>query len=151
MDSRERFPYRGLGYVGVAAPDLEAWRSFATGVCGMMPATFPPAVTGGMPPSPNPSAEGIGHDGTLFLKLDDYQWRLAIHPAKDPGLRYLGFELGDLDAVAQAADVLTARGVKLAASTPGEREAVSDRKLLLQAITDQKNGCPLLESWGRHR
>lgn len=123
MESRERFPYRGLGYVGVAAPDLEAWRSFATGVCGMMPATIPPAATGGLPPSPNPSAEGIGHDGALFLKLDDYQWRLAIHPAEEPGLRYLGFELGDLDAVARAADALTARGVKVTTATPEEREA----------------------------
>ena len=121
--SQDRFPYRGLGYVGVAAPDVEAWRSFATGVCGMMPAPIPPGANGGLPPGPDPDAGGLAHDGSLFLKMAAYQWRLAIHPSEEPGLRYLGFELGDLDAVARAADVLTARGVKVAASTPEEREA----------------------------
>ena len=42
--SQERFSYRGLGYVGVEAPDVEAWRSFALGVCGMMPARIPPEI-----------------------------------------------------------------------------------------------------------
>jgi len=123
MESGEGFPYRGLGYVGVAAPDLEAWRAFATQVCGMMPAPIPPRSAGGMPPRPDPAADGVGQDGTLFLKLDDYQWRLAVHPGAEPGLRYLGFELGDLDAVARAADALAARGVRVAESTPQEREA----------------------------
>ena len=121
--SRERFPYRGLGYVGVEAPDLEAWRNFALGVCGMMPARVPPGASDELPRRPNPDARGLGADGTLYLKLDDHQWRLAIHPGDQPGIRYVGLELGDLDAVARAADVLSARGAKVAVSTPEEREA----------------------------
>jgi len=121
--SQERFPYRGLGYVGVAAPDVEAWRHFALEVCGMMPARIPPAASVSLPRIPNPEAQGLGPDGTLYLKLDDHQWRLAVHPGETPGLRYVGFELGSLDAVARAADTLGARGVKVSPSTPEEREA----------------------------
>ena len=101
--SQERFPYRGLGYVGVEASDLEAWRHFALEVCGMMPARIPPGASDALPRIPDPEARGLGPDGTLYLKLDDHQWRLAIHPGETPGLRYVGFELGNLDAVARAA------------------------------------------------
>jgi 2,3-dihydroxybiphenyl 1,2-dioxygenase len=123
MDSAYDFAYRGLGYVGVAAPDLDAWRDFGTRVCGMMPAPIPPKALAGEPARPDPEAAGIGAGDALFLKLDDYQWRLAVHPSNEPGLRYLGFELGDLSALDRAASVLASRGVSVTAATETEREA----------------------------
>ncbi len=49
------------------------WLEFALGACSPVPA----------PPGPS--------DGTLFLELDDRQWRIAVHPGDAAELRYLGF------------------------------------------------------------
>jgi 2,3-dihydroxybiphenyl 1,2-dioxygenase len=72
-----------LGYIGVGAPDLDAWSAFATDVLGMQLG------------SPNDGSD------TLFLRMDERSYRVAVERG-DPGLAYLGFELatrGDLDAL----------------------------------------------------
>jgi len=43
---------RGLGYVGLRAPDLGAWRPFAEELLGLMPATAPPGHDGGVAARP---------------------------------------------------------------------------------------------------
>ncbi len=127
--SEAAFPWRGLGYVGLAAPDPKAWRDFATRVCGLMPAPILPGPRSAGVPEPNPSAEGIAADGSAFLKLDERQWRIAVHPSgspdgpEGPGLRYLGFELPSMDAVAKAGDALRQREVELRPGTPEECQA----------------------------
>ena len=59
--------------MGVEAPDLEAWRNFALGVCGMMPARVPPGASAALPRRPNPDARGLGADGTLYIA----EWTLG--------------------------------------------------------------------------
>jgi 3,4-dihydroxy-9,10-secoandrosta-1,3,5(10)-triene-9,17-dione 4,5-dioxygenase len=117
------FSLSGLGYVGIGAPDPKAWRDFATEVCGLMPAKLLPGPRPGGVAIPAPDADGIAADGTAFLKLDDQQWRIAVHPAQEPCLRYLGFEVSASSDLALARDFLAQHGVSVEPGSEAEREA----------------------------
>ena len=89
---------RGLGYIGFHAQDLADWRSLAEGVLGFMPASAP---------------TGRDAKDSLYYRIDDRPWRIAVHRSDTPGLAYIGWELADRDALAAAADHLTRCGVRL--------------------------------------
>jgi 3,4-dihydroxy-9,10-secoandrosta-1,3,5(10)-triene-9,17-dione 4,5-dioxygenase len=108
---------RGLGYIGVAAADPKEWLRFGTEVCGLMPARRVP----GEEPPPAGSG-GIAKDGTVYLKMDDRQWRIAVHPGA-PGLRYLGFELTGRPALEAAIEAVRARGVPVREGSAAEAAA----------------------------
>jgi hypothetical protein len=74
----------GLGYVGFDTPNVDAWIDFGPRVLGMSLAPSQP-------------------DGTVRLRYDDYHHRIALHPAPEHRLAYIGWETanhGDLDIVA---------------------------------------------------
>src|SRR5437870_10689292 len=76
-----------LGYVVVSAADLGAWSEFAQQGLGLQVGTAPPVAT---------------DRETLFLRVDDRAWRLAIEKGEDDTLLALGFEVpdpGTLDAL----------------------------------------------------
>ena len=102
---------RGLGYLGLRATDLSPWRTFAEDLLGFMPAAH--------------ASEPEG-DESLYYRLDDRSWRVAIHRAEEPGLAYVGWELPDRDSLAAAADHLARCGVR--AEQLGEKQVrgVSD-------------------------
>jgi 2,3-dihydroxybiphenyl 1,2-dioxygenase len=78
-----------------------------------------------VPTEGGPDAAGVAADGSVFLKMDRRQWRLAVHPAQTPGLAYLGFELpleSDLEA---AMESISKRGVAIRAGRAQELEARS--------------------------
>src|SRR5215470_18016131 len=106
---------RQLGYVGLQGSDPKAWLDFATRIVGLQPARVLPGESWGLPGQPNPGApssgSGVAPDGTVFLKMDDWQWRVALHPGDGPGLRYLGFELRGPTELAAAVAELGARGI----------------------------------------
>ena len=118
---------RQLGYVGLEGPDPKGWLDFATRVCGLMPARLVPGETWAAPGLPAAGAasggSGVAADGSVYLKLDEWQWRVALHPAAAPGLRYLGLELRGPAELAAAAAELEARGLAVTRATPGELEA----------------------------
>jgi 3,4-dihydroxy-9,10-secoandrosta-1,3,5(10)-triene-9,17-dione 4,5-dioxygenase len=118
----------GLGYVGVNAPDPIGWRQFATEVCGLEPALIPPGPRQAGMPVPNqggPEAAGVAADGSVYLKMDRRQWRLAVHPADTPGLAYLGFELALESDLVIAMESIAKSGVAIREGTAAEREARS--------------------------
>lgn len=81
----------GLGYVGFAAPDPEQWRSFALDIIGLAPGRAPGAPAY-MPASAARTGEAA--DGTQYFRMDDWSWRVAVHPdSGNAGLRYMGFEV----------------------------------------------------------
>lgn len=116
---------RALGYVGIAAPSPAACLDFGTRILGLMPARACPGEDWGMPavPGSGPASAGSGlrADGSVFLKMDDWQWRLAVHPrAGRAGLLYLGLEVaGPLELEAALAE-LRAAGVAAREGTPEE-------------------------------
>lgn len=103
-------PVRSLGYVGFNAPDPAVWMDFATNIIGLMPARACAGEDWGIPmiPDSGPKSAGSGtaEDGSIYLKMDDWQWRIAVHPHEsDRGIRYLGLEvenLFDLEALVSA-------------------------------------------------
>ncbi|MCP5395247.1 MAG: VOC family protein [Sphingomonadaceae bacterium] len=82
----------GLGYVGIDAPDPEAWLAFGRDIIGLDPGCAPIA-----PAHLDQGRDGRGPDGSVYFRVDEWSWRLAVHPMRDgqerPGLRYLGFEV----------------------------------------------------------
>ena len=89
---------RGLGYVGFGAPDPSQWLKFGTEIVGAMPARALPGEAWGMPmdPTSGPASKGsgVGPDGSVYLKIDHRQWRIAIHPSEsNAGVLYLGLEV----------------------------------------------------------
>lgn len=85
---------KSVAYVGIGAVDPAAWLRFGTEVLGMMPARANPGEGWGMPGAPRTDGDGIAADGSVYLKMDERQWRIAVHPdSTDGGLLYLGLEV----------------------------------------------------------
>jgi 3,4-dihydroxy-9,10-secoandrosta-1,3,5(10)-triene-9,17-dione 4,5-dioxygenase len=139
MTTHDSVRLAGLGYVGVAAPDPVGWRDFAIDVCGLVPSAIVPAPRPQGLALASPDAGGIAADGTVFLKMDRRQWRLAVHPV-DPsgpfgesGLAYLGFELRTRDDFERAVDAVRAHGVEIRAAEAEECTARSVERLAVLA------------------
>jgi len=118
---------RQLGYLGLQAPDPKAWLDFATRVVGLMPARVLPGEPWGMPgqPGAGPASggSGVAADGSVFVKMDDWQWRVAVYPGATPGIRHLGLELAGPAELAAAVEELGRRGLEVSRATPAELEA----------------------------
>jgi 3,4-dihydroxy-9,10-secoandrosta-1,3,5(10)-triene-9,17-dione 4,5-dioxygenase len=118
---------RQLGYMGLQAPDPKAWLDFATRVVGLMPARVLPGEPWGMPGQPGsgpPSGgSGVATDGSVFLKVDDWQWRVAVYADATPGIRYLGFEVAGPAELDAAVAELGQRGLAVTRATPAELDA----------------------------
>jgi 2,3-dihydroxybiphenyl 1,2-dioxygenase len=102
---------RGLGYIGLRATDVAAWRPFAEDLLGFMPAQ---------------PAHDARDAGVLYYRLDGRSWRVAIHPSGESGLDYVGWELPDRHALARAREELTSQGVELDAGVDPAMRGVSD-------------------------
>ena len=92
---------KSLGYIGIGSKDPLEWLKFGTEILGMMPARAVPGESWGFPQDPNfkiaSGGKGISDDGSVYLKLDDYQWRLGIHQDdKNHGILYIGFEVDNI-------------------------------------------------------
>jgi 2,3-dihydroxybiphenyl 1,2-dioxygenase len=87
----------GVAYMGLRVPDPEAWATFGTEVVGLMPALHPPVR---------------GEQGTVFLKADERQWRVALHRGDRPGMAYVGFDLRSEEAFGRAIAHLRAEGAE---------------------------------------
>ena len=91
---------RSLGYLGFAAPDPSVWLEYATEILGLMPARACAGEDWGIPmipdSGPKSAGSGVAEDGSVYLKLDDWQWRIAVHPHEtNRGLLYMGLEVQD--------------------------------------------------------
>ena len=115
---------RGLGYIGVGAKDPKAWLAYATDILGLMPARAVAGEAWGMPgvPGQGPASAGSGvaPDGSVYLKIDDWQWRIAVHPNLS-GLQYLGLEVDSRIALEDAIAELRTAGCP--AELGGEEQA----------------------------
>ncbi len=96
-----------LGYVGISAKDVDVWERFATETLGLQ-------VSGKEP------------DGTLFLRMDEYQYRIAIHPTGKDDLAYLGWQVSGEQQLHEMADQLKAAGITV---VQADREEAKARKV----------------------
>ncbi|SEK56546.1 VOC family protein [Rhodococcus maanshanensis] len=85
----------GLGYVGLYATDLEAWRTYGTEVLGLQ----------------DVSAAENSDDQTVLLRADERGWRFAIHRGDAGGAAYVGWEVANRPALDALGERLAAAGV----------------------------------------
>ncbi|GLV24696.1 VOC family protein [Sphingobium sp. TomTYG45] len=71
---------QSLGYVGIGASDLLAWRRFATSVVGL-------------------GAGGAGEDAADRYWMDEFSYRLAVHEDLRDDILYAGWEVADESAL----------------------------------------------------
>jgi 3,4-dihydroxy-9,10-secoandrosta-1,3,5(10)-triene-9,17-dione 4,5-dioxygenase len=134
---------RGIAYLGLHVPDVAAWQAFATTVVGLMPAR---SVPGENPMAP--ASAGAGRrddDGTVFLKADERQWRVALHRCEHPGIAYAGFDLGSQAAFADAVAHLEALGAPFTRASADEVEARGVRDMV---HLNDPTGLRVELSWG---
>src|ERR687886_977253 len=86
-----------LGYLGIGVSDLAAWERFATQTLGLQ-------------------NNGYDSDGTLFLKMDEYHHRFALHADGSDDVVYVGWEVADEQALQAMSAQLQAAG---GTGTPG--------------------------------
>ncbi len=96
-----RVKIRQLGYVGTTATDMEAWYEFAAGVLGAEIATG-------------------SNDDCLYLRFDDHHHRLAVHRGVEDDVAFVGWELGNPGALAEACADLERAELIVKAGTPEE-------------------------------
>lgn len=94
---------RGLGYVIAQATDLEQWRKYGTQVLGLMEA---PEST----------------DDTLFLKLDERAYRIAVEKSDRNSFGVSGWEVANLAAFEQAVSELEAADVDITLGMEAEAQ-----------------------------
>jgi 2,3-dihydroxybiphenyl 1,2-dioxygenase len=96
---------KSLGYITVAATDIERWRQFAFGVLGF--------------------AEGSGSDpSALYLRMDERAARIIVVPGEVDQVRTVGWEVRDHAALDELKTTLDAAGVafkELSAAEADER------------------------------
>lgn len=97
-----------LAYVGIGVSDMMRWKAFAAEVLGLQ------------------VVEGEA-DGTVFLRMDEYHHRLALHPTGDDDVRYIGLQVATEAAYAQAKAALRAAGVAVTQGTPDE---IANRRVM---------------------
>ena len=98
---------RGLGYIGIATRDVAGWRSLMVDVLGVGESAGPPGANG----------------DTLYLKMDDRTWRIAIHPGEDEDVRVRGLGATRRGGVRPRSRALQRSGVKVRPGTDALRAA----------------------------
>jgi Predicted ring-cleavage extradiol dioxygenase len=92
---------RDIVQVGVGVPDREKFENFARDLLGL-PVTRSP-------------------DGKVtYVRPDRYQHRIAARTASEPGLRYVGFDVGGAEELAEWETKLTTERIDWRRSTPEE-------------------------------
>lgn len=104
-----------LGYIGIKASDIDAWKRYATQFMGLM--------DGGTSPS-----------GSALFRLDDNAWRISVEKGAEDDLAFIGLEVPDLETLAAVRQRLAAAG---AAFTEGSAELKAERGVIdLVTATD---------------
>lgn len=98
----------GLGYVGWAISDTDAWHVLLQSVYGLERRRDSPA-------------------GVHQYRLDDYHHRLAFHEADSDRLLHIGWEIDSRDALREIAQDLSAKGL---AVEPGESALCRERAVM---------------------
>ena len=127
---------KSLGYLGLGVVDPRQWLDFATQVVGAMPARAVPGEAWSLAGQDAPQVRqsggtGVAPDGSVYIKIDEWQWRVAAHPVTGrPGVQYLGLEVHDQQQLEIVAAELEAAGFPARMGIPGEARARSVTALL---------------------
>lgn len=90
-----------LAYLGIASPDSEQWRDYAPRLLGAAIAED-------------------GPDGAVRVKVDDAGYRIAIHPAEQDELRYVGWACANETELRGYAASLREKGIEIHEGTDAD-------------------------------
>jgi 3,4-dihydroxy-9,10-secoandrosta-1,3,5(10)-triene-9,17-dione 4,5-dioxygenase len=90
-----------LGYLHLRTPQLDAWRTFARDVLGLM-----------FTSAPDPES--------LWYRWDEYPYRLALAPGDQSEVAAIGYEVGDDRDLAALVATLESAGVDVTVGSPTE-------------------------------
>ena len=93
-----------LGYIGISVSNIEEWEHFATEVLGLQ-------------------SNGVGDDGNLTLRMDEYSQRFVLSPGGKDDIDYVGFQVTDQPALQEMTEQLRQAGVEVTMGTPDEAKA----------------------------
>jgi len=93
-----------FGYVGLNVSNLDQWEHFATHILGLQ-------------------SNGRDADGSLSLRMDEYDRRFILNHGADDDLAFLGWEVRDAEQLGAIASQLKAAGVEVRPGTSAETEA----------------------------
>ena len=116
-----------VAYVGIGVSDMARWRSFAADVLGMQ-------VTEG------------GADGAVYLRMDEYHHRIALHPSGEDDVLYIGVQAPTHAAYEAGKAALRAAGVRVTQGTAAE---TGDRRVV-DLVKFETGGLPFELSVGPH-
>ncbi|QSE72405.1 VOC family protein (plasmid) [Rhodococcus sp. PSBB049] len=85
----------GLGYLGLYAENLDAWRAYGTEVLGLQDVS---------------EKSGVDSDTVLF-RADEHAWRFAIHQGETGGAAYVGWEVANRQMLDDLGHRLSAAGL----------------------------------------
>ncbi|WP_137144034.1 VOC family protein [Mycolicibacterium sp. CR10] len=94
---------KSLGYLGVASPDAKEWLEFGPEVLGMQASER--------------------DDGSVRLRMDDADHRIAVHQGDRNRMLYAGWDVGSEDALEAAGEALRARGIPFEVGNDEDRAA----------------------------
>ena len=93
-----------LGYVGIGAKDIEQWEHYATESLGVQ-------------------SNGRESDGSLLLRMDEYEYRIAVHPDNRDDISYVGWQVTNEQGLVDMEVQLRNAGVEVSLGTPEEARA----------------------------
>ena len=93
-----------LGYVGIGAKDIEQWEHYATESLGLQ-------------------SNGRESDGSLLLRMDEYEYRIAVHPDSRDDISYVGWQVTNEQGLVDMEVQLRNAGVEVSLGTPEEARA----------------------------
>jgi biphenyl-2,3-diol 1,2-dioxygenase len=100
-----------LGYLGLSVSDLAAWERLAGEILGLELAERKP-------------------DGSLALRLDEYQQRIVLVPDGKDDVAFVGWEVPDEAELLALCDLLKAAGVAVADGSEEDARARCVRRLI---------------------
>jgi 2,3-dihydroxybiphenyl 1,2-dioxygenase len=140
---------RGIAYLGLSVPDVDAWSEFATDVIGLMQARMTPEQDPGSADASGAAAVSQGSaSASAYLKADDRVWRIALHAADQPGLAYAGFEVRDERSFAAAVEHLRTAGCD---PVPGTAAEIAQRCVRDLVWVRDPSGVRVEVCWGPTR
>ena len=113
-----------LAYVGIGVSQMARWQTFATEVLGLQVVK--------------------GDDDTVYLRMDEYHHRIALHPTGEDDVLYVGLQTPTLTAYAQGQAALQAAGAALTQGTPAE---IANRRVI-DLVKFETGGLPFELSVG---
>ena len=96
-----------LGYIGLGVSRLPEWEEFVTNVLGLQ-------------------IFDRSSNGTVYCRMDERMYRLALHPGGNDDLAYVGWEVADDESLSIISKRLRDAGIKVTDGTQGH---LDDRRV----------------------